>query len=370
MNSSNPSHDDARRKRLREMLSSPAMFLRDVDPLRGIATFSPMSEASYRESIFLDNRIARAGDHDTAMDLEELLALVRDRPRRKRPLHYLFHIGHCGSTLISRVLGERDRFLALREPPLMMGLSRSMRALGRPGFPISRERWKSLLDLSLWMLAKTWRQNQTVLIKPTSQAGNLIPVLMNYTGNEKAILLYVDLETYLITMLRPHGRREARLFAADYAVREFSGLAPGFPEGLDHYGAPQLAVMSWLLHVREFAGITSRPSMAARLLPLHFDTFLDDPADSLIEICRFLDQPVSEDELALLTSPTLLETASKKTALRYGRQARVDELREARQAFEAEIEEGLEWADRVCALPAFRGLRERFSPATAPGGPS
>ena len=105
MTPQSPSQDPARKDRLLTMLTSPSMFLRDLDPLRGIATFSPMSEESYRASAFLDNRIVRAGDRDAAMDLDHLLELVRARPRRRRPIHYIFHIGHCGSTLLSKVLG-------------------------------------------------------------------------------------------------------------------------------------------------------------------------------------------------------------------------------------------------------------------------
>ena len=364
MKAQNPSQDPARQERLLAMLTSPAMFLRDLDPLRGIATFTPMSEESYRNSAFLDNRIQRAGARDIAIDLDDLLDLVQARPQRRRPIHYVFHIGHCGSTLLSRILGDRDRFLALREPPLLMGLSRSMRALDRPGFPIPRQRWESLLSLSLWMLSKTWRPDQTVLIKPTSQAGSLIPVLMDYTGLEKAILLYVDLETHLPMILRPHTRRETRLFAADYAVREFSELAPGYPDSPDRYTVAQLAVMSWLLHVRELANITVQSSTAARVLPLHFEEFLRQPGDLVVEICRFFDQPVRHGELERLVSPDLLQRAAKNTGQSYGQDHRQHELKTARDEYREEIEEGLAWADRVCALPAFSGLRERFSRAS------
>jgi hypothetical protein len=364
MKAQNPSQDPARQERLLAMLTSPAMFLRDLDPLRGIATFTPMSEESYRNSAFLDNRIQRAGERDIAIDLDDLLDLVQARPHRRRPIHYVFHIGHCGSTLLSRILGDRDCFLALREPPLLMGLSRSMRALGRPGFPISRERWESLLSLSLWMLSKTWRPEQTVLVKPTSQAGGLIPVLMDYTGLEKAVLLYVDLETHLPMILRPHTRRETRLFAADYAVRDFARLAPGYPDSPDRYTVAQLAVMSWLLHVRDFAGITAQASAAARCLPLHFEAFLRRPGDAIVEICRFFGQPVKHSELERLTSPDLLQRAAKNTDQTYGEDARRRELESARQEYRQEIEEGLTWADRVCRLPAFSGLRERFSQAS------
>ena len=55
------------------MLDSPALFLRDVDPVRGRAIFTPMNEESYRDSAFLDNRIVRAAERDLVVDLEDFL---------------------------------------------------------------------------------------------------------------------------------------------------------------------------------------------------------------------------------------------------------------------------------------------------------
>lgn len=345
---------------LRDLAGSPAWFLRDLDPIQGTAVLSPMDEASYRASSFLDNRIRRAGPRDLAVDLDALLDLAARSGVRRRPIHYIFHVGHCGSTLLSRLLGELPGLLALREPPLLMGLSRSLRRLHEPGFPISLERWETLFDLALAMLARTWRPDQTALVKPTSHAGNLIPRLLGSTGQERALLLYVDLETYLTTMLRPDTRRETELFARDFRIGDFRRLVPGAAGSVDDYTPGQLAAMSWLLHARELARALDDPALDGRVRLLDFDRFLDAPETGLEDICRFLGQGQDPPTLASVLSGQGGRSA-KDPGQRHGPEQRRAELAAARQTYADEIDAGLEWAARMeAAAEPFTGLRARL----------
>jgi len=351
------------------LLLSPAMFLRDVDPLRGTAVFTPMSEESYRASSFLDNRIVRAGERDVMADLDDLVDLASSLSLERRVIHYLFHVGHCGSTLLSRVLGERPCYLALREPPLLMGLSRSVRSLGRPGFPIPPERWESLRDLSLLTLGKTWRADQTALVKPTSQAGNLIPILMRHTDRERAVMLYTDLEAYLAAMLRPHTRRETRLFARDFRTREFAGLVPGAPQTSDAYDDGPLAAMSWLMHTREMAAALDDPAIGPRCMLLHFDTWLSDPRGVTSQVCEFLGPALTADEMDRLDGLPLLSASAKTPGQPFSGEDRRRELAASRNDNAADIAAGLEWVREICDAAPFKGLLDRFAPATARPGP-
>lgn len=352
------------------MLESPGLFLRDVDPVGGRAVFTPMDEASYRASAFLDNRIVRAGDRDLVSDLDDLIDLARTAGAGRRLIHYLFHVGHCGSTLISRVLGERSCYLALREPPLLMGLSRSLRGLDRPGFPFSRRRWEELKDLSLLMLAKSWHSDQVPLVKPTSHAGNLIPTLMKHTGRERAVCLYVDLESYLATMLRPHTRRETRLFARDFRVREFSALVPEASGVSDDFSDVELAAMSWLLHARDLAEALDDPEIGGRCLTVHFDDFLGDPADMTARICKFLGSPLSASEWDRIAAEGWLSRSAKTPGEAYGLEDRRRELASVRSKHREEIDQGMSWAAAACRSAPFSGLPSRFGPARArPGNP-
>lgn len=360
MSGSNP-HEIGIGSPLRDIATSPAWFLRDIDPIADKAVLSPMDESSYRDSIFLDNRIIRAAARDLSVDLDALLKLAARAGMARRPVHYLFHIGHCGSTLLSRLLGECNGLMALREPPVLMGLSRSLRRLQEPGFPIKSDRWEALLELSLCCLGRTWRTDQTALVKPTSHAGNLIPRLLTFTGEERAVMLYVGLETFLTTMLRPQMRRETMLFARDFRIADFNSLMPGSPASIDDFGSGQLAAMSWLLHAREMAAALSDPSMGCRIKTLDFDRFLASPETMLSEVCDFLGQHPGPDTLSDLLARHLGHSA-KDPDRPFDAGLRQQELSAARKTHAADIETGLAWAEQIEGDNAFfRGLQNRFA---------
>ncbi|MGB5622155.1 MAG: hypothetical protein WBN65_06645, partial [Gammaproteobacteria bacterium] len=345
MSGSNPHENDAGSP-LRNIATSPAWFLRDLDPIADKAVLSPMDEASYRASVFLDHRIRRAAGRDLAVDLDALLELAARAGMARRPVHYLFHVGHCGSTLLSRLLGECRGLMALREPPVLMGLSRSLRRLQQPGFPIRPDRWEALLELCLRCLGRTWRTGQTALVKPTSHAGNLIPRLLTFTGEEHALMLYVGLETFLTTMLRPEIRRETVLFARDFRIADFNLLIPDSPVSTDDFGPGPLAAMSWLLHTREMAAALDDPSLGGRIKTLDFDHFLASPETTLSEVCDFLGQHPGPDTLSDLLARHLGHSA-KDPEQPFDAGRRQQELTAARKTHAADIETGLAWAERI-----------------------
>jgi hypothetical protein len=358
---------EAVQAQLERLFETPALFLRDVDPVRGAAVLAPMTADSYRASSFLDTRIHRAADRELALPLATLLQMRATRQPPRRSSDFIFHVGHCGSSLLSRLLGELPGYLALREPPLLMGLARSHRQLGTPGFPISPEMWDALFELSLIMLGRTWHESQRALIKPTSHVASLIPSLMRFTGDERGLLLYVDLPTYLAIMLRAGTRRETRLFAEDFRLRDFAELAPAVAATLNEPSDPQLAAMTWLLLAREFAAALDDPALGARLLPLCFDDFLAAPERTLADVCGFLRaDPSAETIAALLAGPATTRHAKSPETVYDGRH-RQQELDTARARHAGEIEEGLVWAQHVAdSCRAFAGLIERFSRSTAP----
>src|SRR4051812_12611575 len=78
------------------------------------AIFQPMDRAAYRRTIFLDRRIKPAGGDAYAFPVDRLTAHAGRMtvPRTG----WIFHVAHCGSTLLARALDLTDRSLVLREP--------------------------------------------------------------------------------------------------------------------------------------------------------------------------------------------------------------------------------------------------------------
>src|SRR6478735_4694267 len=94
---------------LDDLYSSPDHFLHSFD--NDAALFVPMDRAAYHRSIFLDDRISPAGDGVAPVPLA---ALTNVPP--PRPTGWIFHVAHCGSTLLARALDTLGGNLVLREP--------------------------------------------------------------------------------------------------------------------------------------------------------------------------------------------------------------------------------------------------------------
>lgn len=357
------------RSRLQTIAYSPELFLRDIDPVRDIAVLSPMSEATYRASSFLDNRIERDGDRDLGMPLGTLERLIGAQRPPRRTIHWLFHVGHCGSSLLSRLLGEVDGLLALREPAVVMGLSRSLRQLGQPDFPVDAERWAALRDLSFTMLGRSFRPTENVLVKPTSHAANLIPEALGFTTEARAVLLHLNLETYLATMLRPETQRELGLYARDFRLRDFLRHAPDQPDSTAAYSPGQLAAFTWLLHAREFALALDDAELGSRCLSLSFDDYLAAPGQWLGALCAFLGRPQRDATVAALLAGPAAAAYAKDPTHGYDASRREQELERMRETRRDEIAAAVAWSRDIAArTPAFAGLIERFSRPKAPPG--
>ncbi len=74
-----------------------------------------LGETAYRAASFLDDRILGPATRGGWLPLDRVLEAAR-HAADLRPLHFIFHTGHVGSTLVSRLLDETGAVLSLREP--------------------------------------------------------------------------------------------------------------------------------------------------------------------------------------------------------------------------------------------------------------
>ena len=100
--------------------SSALWHFHDFNTELGTASLLQLTEAVYRQASFLDQRVeplASARIDVRLSDLETTLAAPGSDEGMVSPsANFIFHHGHCGSTLLSRALAATDRVLPLREP--------------------------------------------------------------------------------------------------------------------------------------------------------------------------------------------------------------------------------------------------------------
>ena len=102
---------------------SAAYPLFAFDPAENRAWVLHFDADDYRRASFLDQRsLGRRDVSGWTVDRAELeAALISPAPLRE--VHWLFHIGHCGSSLVSRLLDLVPGVLGLREPLPLLALA-------------------------------------------------------------------------------------------------------------------------------------------------------------------------------------------------------------------------------------------------------
>lgn len=158
------------------------------------ATFFRMDRAAYHRSIFLDRRIAAL---DPALSAFPLAPLINAAQSFEAPsIGWIFHIAHCGSTLLARLIDQPQGALVLREPPPLRQLGIS-RASGTASAD-----WSARLRLAHAMVARRFDKSWPTIVKANVPVNFIMPQLRELENQAPAILLYFTLEPYLLAVLR------------------------------------------------------------------------------------------------------------------------------------------------------------------------
>lgn len=325
-----------------ELARSPAWLPLETLP-SGALRLVRLDEAAYQAASFLDQRLLGPGSVLGSCDAELLPAAAA---RLKGHAHYIFHTGHVGSTLISRLLGAHRSFFALREPALLRAI-----AATSAGGTLD-------LEVALALLARTWRAEQRAVVKATSFVSELAGRILAGGRQRAAIFMYAQPLAYLSGILAgAHSRAETRLLAPARRARLTRRLGPG-EWHQDPVAEGELLAMSWLCEM------TSLTQAALRCEPqvtwVDFDAFLARPLEGLHAIFHALGAEPAVGEIEALVTGPIMRQYSKAPEHAYDTALRQAVLREARSEHAAEIDRGMRWLESMAGRdPLARRALER-----------
>ena len=314
-----------------DIVGSPAWL-----PLEGVGgdamRLVHLDEAAYREASFLDQRILGCGYEQTTCGLAILqAAAARLAPRS----HYIFHTGHVGSTLLSRLIGAHESFFSLREPALLRTISAQLpSAGGAPG-----------LGVALPLLARTWRASQRAVIKVTSFVSELAELILAGEDRPAAIFMFAHPLAYLRGIFAgPNSRVESRQLAPARLQRLVRRLGQGEWRS-DPRSEGEYIAMSWLCEMTALRQAAAR--FESQVLWVDFDAFLGEPASALEAIFRALGERPPAGEIEALVNAPLMRQYSKAPEHAYDAALRRSLLLSADREHAVEIRHGMEWLGKV-----------------------
>lgn len=339
--------------------NGPNCMLQNFDLVNKRGLVLRVNEKLYRDASFLDDRMFTPQMEGYWFPLDALVETLEGLAPPSP--HFIFQVGHCGSTLISRLLAELPGNLPIREPMSLLTLAMTRRELGRPSSWVSKAQWQQYFELATRALARGYRPGDRAVIKVTSTAGNLLEALPPDARNSpRVLLLYIRLESLLAVMLRSPSLRDSIHANSPAWITDFCRLTGHDDVHLADLGDAQQIAVKWLTLMLLFDRTAKSVPDEAQLLD--FDDFLKSPAEKLASIANHFRLMVSPEQIIKLTSGPLMRSYSKIPAQAFNPDQRDRELRDARRQFHDEIQSGLRWAEKLCSeIPALEGAATYLS---------
>lgn len=322
---------------------NPDSLWQELDLVNRRGLVVKFDEEGYRRASFLDHRAFIRDTQAVWLPLDRLLRETAALPPQPAP-HGIFHVSHCGSTLLSRLLAELPGTLPVREPLVPLALAVERRNLDRPESRLDGDGWNTLFDAALRLISRTYRPGQRAVIKFTSACSNLAAPMLQSNGESKALLLHTDLETWLTVMLRNENVRENGRFYAQDWLKDIYALTGRRDLRLAALSDAQQFAVNWLTGMLHFERLSLQYPLRARRCD--FELFLADPAAGLKDVGGFFGLD-SAGAGAIAAGP-LLRSYAKNPAKPFDRMARDRELKDAQQRVGAEIRAGMQFAEKLC----------------------
>jgi hypothetical protein len=299
---------------LGELFASPDHYLHSFDGDGAI--FVPMDRAAYYRSIFLDGRISPAGEGEMRIPLATL-----GRAPAPLPTSWIFHVAHCGSTLLARALDQLQTNLVLREPL----------ALRQCAIASDRQR----LALAAAMISKRYRVDMPTIVKANVPVNFILADLAALDPQAHTIFLHLGLRDYLLAILRSDNHR-------DWLGRVTAQLAPHLGD-LTHLTDAQRAAALWAAQMGAFA-------RALAILPnarvLDAEIFFVDPRAVLGAAAAHFGVAMDRAAVDRCVAGPLFATYSKNPDVPFDNAARIARRTKLERDLASELDQGKAWVGR------------------------
>ena len=238
-----------------------------LDPGTGIARLIEMNPEAYRAASFLDDRMLQRPVNARLLPFVEVAGAMPSDARSDA--RWVFHIGHVGSTLIARLLGELDGLLSIREPRILRDVA-----------AMPAEQRGAIMPAVQRLLSRTFAAQETALVKTTSFVSEIAAELV--AQDERALFLTVDPRTYIATILAGPNSLKELAALADIRARRMAGRV----HRLTGSSEAHLAAAAWACEMTALE--TAAAAMPdRRIMWGNFDWLLDDMEAGLSEIAAF-----------------------------------------------------------------------------------
>lgn len=280
-----------------------------------------MDRQAYRSASFLDDRMLQQPVNAHIVEWQSVRSAIAVEARRDA--RWIFHIGHVGSTLVARLLGEIGGVLSVREPRFL----RDVAMLGN-------EDRTDLIFAAQALFSRTFADGELALVKATSFVSEIADELV--PKGERALFMYASPRAYIASILAGENSvLELATLKASRAQR-MSGRVPASGGS----SAAHSAAAAWACEMTALESAADR--MAGRQIAwADFDSMLADMPNELLRVAQFFGFDAPADRIHAIATGPLMRRYSKAIEHEYSAELRRELIAEADGMHRADIDSAL-----------------------------
>lgn len=325
---------------------NPSLYPQNLDLVRQAILFLMLDQPTLRAASFLDDRILDPQLQGRWVRFDEIDASFPALPPQ-RPLHFIFHSGHVGSTLVSRLLDDIDGVLGLREPLPLRVLANAMGDLAAPHALIGSQAWGAQLRLLLACWGRGYAETRCVVVKGTSIASQCSEAIAQASPQSRMLCLNLQPEPYLATLLAGANSWLDLRGQAQERMKRLLAIAPWHGAPLHTLGLGEVAAMTWT--VETLTHRAAARNVGDRMMLIDFDALLAAPDVALRDICGHLRIEAPDSYFSGVNRSATMARYSKAPDQAFTPVLRREILAASRVQNAEEIGKGMRWIEAFAA---------------------
>jgi hypothetical protein len=323
---------------------SPDACVQNIDLVRGLVLVVRIDADTYRKASFLDDRILGPSIRGAWLAGADATAAAR-QVADPRPLHFIFHTGHVGSTLVSRLLDETGIVLPLREPLPLRVIADAWEALPTPESLLGEEQFGALTGMMMRFWSRGYDWTRAVVVKATSSAGHAAIPLLEANAAARAIYMNLRAEPYIAALLAGANSATDLRGHAPGRMRRLRTRGVAVSEPLHRLSPGELAALGWFAESRAQQDALQR--FPDRVLAVDFDDLLADVPGAMQRIALHFALETGEGYQAGIPESPSLRRYSKAPERTFAPGERDLRLAQSRRDNRDEIMRGMHWLERM-----------------------
>jgi hypothetical protein len=302
-----------------EIVRDAGWLAQALDVASGMLRVIRMDANAYRNASFLDDRMLQEQHFAGIVPWVSVADAIPEDARTDA--RWIFHIGHVGSTLVARLLGDIDGVLSIREPRILRDLA-----------ALPKDQRTQLTPAIRKLLSRTFEPGDSALVKATSFVSEIAEELV--PAGERALFMYATPANYVASIL-----------AGPNSVQELAALAPmrsqrmqGRAVSREPGTAAEAAAAAWGCEMTALES-AAEAMTNRRVSWADFDAMLADMPSELDRVASFFG--FATDDIEAIARGPLMGRYSKATEYDYSPSLRRDLIAEATAANRADIDSAL-----------------------------